>query len=367
MSDAKVCLSAESLSAGNGGICRVARLMAKVLAEEAAAGRLRANALVLSDRERPADAMLPTRIMRGSRGAFFVANQAAAVNHTHFIYDFLGLTRAHNWLPPMRRPFMTFLHGIEIWEVARADHIRWARRSSMLLSNTGYTRDRAHRTHGGFDHAKVCWLATENDEPAPSVLKSGRPTLLILGRIDQRRYKGHDALIDCWPQVVESVTDARLLIVGRGPGLEAVRQKASATRCGDSIELRGFVPEAEMDAVWAESTAFAMPSLGEGFGLVYIEAMRQGVPVIASIHDAAPEINIDGETGYNVNLQNPCELPERIIHVLRHQSVAESLGQRGRARWRDHFRYSAFRDRFLPYLNEFLELSKVGEPALGVG
>src|SRR5687768_13625750 len=246
MAGVNVSLGAESLSAGNGGICRVARLMARVLSEELAAGRIQADAIVLSDSESAGEVSLPNRAMSGGRARFFAANAVAALSHTHFIYDFVGLARAHCLLPLLRRPFMTYIHGIEIWDGARADRIRWARRSDLLLSNSAYTRDRAHRTHGGFDHAQVCWLATENDDPAPVVTKNGPPTLLIIGRIDQRRYKGHDALVSCWPRIRQSVPDARLVIVGRGPGFDAVRQNATRSPVADAIEMRGFVPEAQM-------------------------------------------------------------------------------------------------------------------------
>jgi phosphatidylinositol alpha-1,6-mannosyltransferase len=109
-----------------------------------------------------------------------------------------------------------------------------------------------------------------------------------------------------------------------------------------------------MPAVWTECNVFAMPSRGEGFGLVYIEAMRHGLPVIASVHDAAPEVNLDGVTGYNVNLDRPDELGDRVIHLLRDEDSAARMGDAGRRRWAEHFRYSAFRDRFLPILTDFL-------------
>jgi phosphatidylinositol alpha-1,6-mannosyltransferase len=82
--------------------------------------------------------------------------------------------------------------------------------------------------------------------------------------------------------------------------------------------------------------------------------MRAGLPVIGAIHDAAPEVNIDGQTGYNVDLNKPEELPERIIHLLKDRDHAAQLGRNGQQRWREHFRYSAFRERFLAILNEFL-------------
>jgi phosphatidylinositol alpha-1,6-mannosyltransferase len=97
-----------------------------------------------------------------------------------------------------------------------------------------------------------------------------------------------------------------------------------------------------------------MPSRAEGFGLVYIEAMRHAVPVIGSVHDAAAEINLDGITGFNVDLDRPDDLPERIIHLLRETARAAQLGRNGQARWLEHFCYSRFRDRFRPYLLELL-------------
>jgi phosphatidyl-myo-inositol dimannoside synthase len=89
---------------------------------------------------------------------------------------------------------------------------------------------------------------------------------------------------------------------------------------------------------------------------VYIEAMRHGLPVVASVHDAGQEVNLDGRTGYNVNLDRPDELPDRLIHLLRDPDHAAALGAAGQRRWAEHFRYSAFRERFRPHLREFLAL-----------
>ena len=109
-----------------------------------------------------------------------------------------------------------------------------------------------------------------------------------------------------------------------------------------------------MSKVWDEASIFAMPSRGEGFGLVYIEAMRRGVPVIASVHDAAPEVNLEGVTGYNVDLGKSNQLPDRVIHLLKNPDQAAILGGNGRRRWQEHFCYSAFKRRFLPLLHSFL-------------
>jgi phosphatidylinositol alpha-1,6-mannosyltransferase len=354
----RVHLAAESFGAGNGGMARVARLIARVLGEQVRDGRLGpAAALSLNDPERPADLGVPARTARGSRARFVAANQWAAARHSHFIYDFVGMARAHCRLPGLRRPFLTYIHGVEIWEDARPDRVRWARRADALLVNSAYTRERAGRCHGGFGEARVCWLGTEHDDDAPAAPpdRDGPPTVLVVGRIDVRRDKGHGALIRAWPDVRDAVPGARLLIAGRGPGLDALRQQAATTRGGGGgIEFLGFVPDERVDELWARADVFAMPSRGEGFGLVYIEAMRHGVPVIGSVHDAAPEVNLDGQTGYNVNLDRDGELTERLVPLLRDPGAARALGAAGRRRWREEFCYSAFRRRFLPHLETFL-------------
>ena len=338
-------LACESLRPGNGGVGRVARLIARVLSEERTG---QAEAIALSDDVPESAFGLPVHAARGSRMQFVGAVARAAMSHSHFIYDFLGMARAHCPLPLLRRPFMTFLHGIEVWENGPSSRIRAARRAAMLIANSAYTRARADRVHGGMSRARVCWLATETDDPAPEPAASP-PCVLIVGRLEEPGYKGHAELVDCWPRVRSAVPQARLLIAGGGPGLGAMRRRAT-----DGVDVLGFVPEPQMESVWSQASIFAMPSRGEGFGLVYIEAMRHGLPVVASIHDAAPEVNLQGVTGLNVDLDAPGRLADALVDLLRNPAAAAAMGARGRERWQRCFRFSAFRDRFRPMLREFL-------------
>ncbi len=329
--------------------------MDRVLAEEAAAGRLTARAISYLDRDLP-PIQLPGQIMQGSKLHFAWAIHKETLRCSHFLYDFLGMMRAHPRLPLLRRPSLTWIHGIEVWETTSRPYLRTARRADVLLSNSAYTRERADRLHPGigFHRAQLCWLGTETDEVVPPAsAKDRQPTLLVLGRMDEG-YKGHKDLIASWHRVVSSVPDARLLIVGKGTSQAEFQRQAAASPAAKSIVFKGFVPDEEMARVWEEATVFALPSRGEGFGLVYIEAMRRGLPIIASVHDAAPEVNLEGVTGYNVDLDKPDQLPERIIYLLKEPSHAAVLGQNGQQRWREHFCHTAFRRRFLPILHTFL-------------
>jgi len=350
--DSNICVAGVLFGKGRGGISHVSRLTLKSLPVHC-----RISVLSLLDKQLEGTFGVPTTFCYGSRLTFALAYYRSIFCGSRFIFDQLGPARVCIGLPGLKQPFCVWIHGMETWENGRRDRLAAARRAKLLIANSNYTRQRALQLHGApFDRAKVCWLATEEDEPPSEPARfDGPPTVLILARIDAgEQYKGHRELIECWPGVVSAVPPARLLIVGGGSGLRAVRAQVAGSTVAANIDVTGFVPEDDMEGIWRRTHVLAMPSRGEGFGLVYIEAMRRGLPVIASVHDAAPEVNLDNVTGYNVDLERPDDLPERIIHLLRDPDHAAALGRAGQARWAEHFRYSAFRQRFTPIISDFL-------------
>jgi phosphatidyl-myo-inositol dimannoside synthase len=274
---------------------------------------------------------------------------------THLITDACNLGQLH-WLPNLRRrPLLTFLHGVEIWEEAKPRWVRSARGATVPVFVSEYSRRRAERAHGPFPTARVCPLATEQDDPPPPGSPAADPPeVLIVGRMFRERYKGHHELIAAWLRVAAAAPGATLRIVGRGPGEPELRALAGRSPAAAHIRFDGFVPDDQLEGLYARATAFAMPSRGEGFGLVYIEAMRHGLPVIASVHDAGQEVVEDGVTGFTVDLDRPGHLADRLVKVLKDHETARRMGEAGRARWARDYRFSAFRDRLVPILSEFL-------------
>lgn len=346
----------DSLRHDSGGIARVGRLVLSSLT-----GELRPQTVLsYSDSEPIAFASPPicSTPSSGSQKRFAWETIRAHWSHSHFLYGFSGLGRAHGFLSIRKKPYLTFGHGVEVWQGPwlRPDRIRVVRNAARLISISSHSKQMASNVNSTFERATVVWLATEEDElPTGLPVNESPPRVLILARIDEG-YKGHRELIGCWPRVVEAVPGAILTVAGRGPRLEEYKTLASQSPVAGQIEFLGFVPETEMPDLWRRTAVFAMPSRGEGFGLVYIEAMRYGIPVIASIHDAGNEVNADGVTGFNVNMDKADELPERIIALLKDQDLAARMGRAGQARWAEHFRFSAFRDRFQPIMKEFLSL-----------
>lgn len=346
--NASLCIAAQYASPSCGGIARVVRLVARVAADE----KLASSLLVAAEKGPIEGLRVPVRCFGGSRAGFLLAAQVAGLTASHFLYDFAGSGRAHLFSRLLSRPYAVWIHGTEAWEGARSHHLRVMWGAHTMFVGSRFARDKADWLHGGFKRAKICWLATLEDEPAEIIPPSGPPTVLIMANMAQH-YKGQDVLIDAWPDVLRKIPDARLLIAGRwlGAEIEAVARRSPAAA---NIDFVGFVPEDKLARLWHRATVYAMPSMGEGFGLVYVEAMRYGRPVIASTQDAGCEVNRHGVTGFNIDRNKSSELVQALVALLSDSALARRMGDAGRDLWAAEFRYSRFRARFAPMLHEFL-------------
>jgi phosphatidyl-myo-inositol dimannoside synthase len=346
----RVLLSAQSLCPGNGGICTVARMTVSALH-----GCCRVEAIACQDPTDYRIGSIPVRSFANRRVAFVVENLAASLHTTHMIYDFAGTARAHINVPFRRRPYAVWAHGLEVWKGAPPKYLRAISGAHLILANSAYTVARADGALPKDVELAACPLGTPQDDPPAELGPSeGPPTVMLLGRADELFAKGHDLLIEVWPDVVSALPDARLLLVGGGPALDKVRALAAASNARNSIEVVGFVPDEALDACWRRAVVFAMPGFTEGFGIVYVEAMRRGLPVIASTDDAGQEINLDGATGFNVSRNNKRRLTEVLVTLLRNRDLARDLGAAGHLRWSEQYTFSAFRRRFTHATKRFL-------------
>lgn len=339
------------LADAGGGITKVARLSARALAD--AGWNL--TVVSLLDQEPVALSEARVRVCGSSKVLFTARTLATTLSTCAMLYDALGVSRAHpNWLP--ERKFAVWIHGVEVWHGLTPAYASALRRADLVLCNSQYTLQRHEEMHGKLATARVCWLATEEHEP-PSRLAdfTGPPTALIVGRIDATEgFKGHAELLAVWPSVVAEVPDARLVIAGSGSGLAALRADAAATGVGHAIDVLGFVEAARLPELFRQAHVFAMPSRQEGFGIAYTEAMRYGVPCIASRQDGGQEVNANGETGYNVDLDVKGELTRRLVELLRQRQMTARMGEAAHRRWQEHFGYDSFARRFQACWRDFM-------------
>ena len=241
---------------------------------------------------------------------------------------------------------LTIVHGVEAWKP-----LTWLQRvaldrSERIVAVSAYSRDRFRVANPHFAQRRidVCHLGLE-----PIVTSQGPaewvPSALIVGRMARdERYKGHDLLIDIWRDVAADVPGAVLRVVGDGDDRPRLEQKAATMNLGNHIEFLGRVSDERLAHEYQRCTAVVMPSRGEGFGLVFIEAMRAARGCIGG-HGSASEIIVDGDTGFVVDPENRAGLRQAVVRMLRDRTGTAAMGIRGRARFLQHFTEDHFRSR----------------------
>jgi glycosyltransferase involved in cell wall biosynthesis len=160
-----------------------------------------------------------------------------------------------------------------------------------------------------------------------------QPTLLAVARLV--RQKGLDILIRAMRPIRESVPGTRLLIAGDGPEQPALERLARELGVEQSVSLLGHRDDVEqlMRRAWL----LVHPSRWEGFGLVLLEAMRQGLPVVAARVSAVPEIVVDGGTGLLVPPEDARALAGAVIRALDDERFRRAAGARGFERLVERF------------------------------
>lgn len=162
--------------------------------------------------------------------------------------------------------------------------------------------------------------------------QAGEKSALFVGRLE--RSKGLDYLIPAFARVSDSIPGATLVVVGRGGGGYLRELKSLATRLGvrDKVLFTGRIPQGLLPDAYAAASLVVLPSLMEGFGISLLESMAAGRPCVATRVGAIPEVVKDGESGLLVAPANSRELGDAMIRILSDDSLAASLGKKGKER-----------------------------------
>ncbi len=309
--------------------------------------------------------------LRGTNGAIGRARSyggttaalALAVARRHlgrkraYVYDLLGLARTEAILPPsLRGPYLLMLLGVEVWQPLSRTRRIALRAASCRLAISRHTLAQARRYTPDVE-AEILPLTLE-DEPSTDgtadeavVARAGTGFLLMVGRMSSReRYKGHDEVLAAFPRVVAKHPGTRLVVAGEGDDRARLQARASELGVAEHVVFTGFVGDATLRRLYADCAALVLPSRGEGFGLVYLEAMRAGRPCVALRGSAAEEIVIDGETGWLVSPDDATGLAAACIAALSAEA-SPRRGAAGRDRWHSAFGYDRFRDAMFLHLD----------------
>ena len=245
------------------------------------------------------------------------------------------------------------LYGIEAWRPLSAVRRRAVQKADFFISISEYTKQKAVESNA-LDSSRFHLLpnALEFAQTPPSpkeVVSSPRglgTRLLSVCRLEQsERYKGVDKVIECLSELAKSVHDVQYTVVGGGTDLE--RHKALAERLGVESRVRflGFISDEALGACYRECDVFVMPSAGEGFGFVFLEAMKYGKPIVAARSGGAPEVVRDGVNGRLVEYGDRTELLESLIDLSLNRNLRVKLGEGGYKHLQENYTFEAFKQK----------------------
>ena len=278
------------------------------------------------------------------RGAWRLA--AAALNSADR-RDLVVIMHAH--LLPFALPALlrgarvaAMLIGIESWkELSWLHRAVLARSRVVAISQHTADRFRSANPYASRVPIAICHPAVPGSVPAgDAVVRPG--FALMVGRMSaEERYKGHDAVLNAWPIVRASCPDARLVIAGDGDDRSRLEEKAGSAGMRDHVAFVGRVEPSALAALYRDACFFLMPSRDEGFGLVYLEAMRDALPCIAS-PGAAHEIFGESSAGLLVPHGDVHAIADACVRLFRDPALRVAMGQAGRQRVMSDFEFPAF-------------------------
>jgi glycosyltransferase involved in cell wall biosynthesis len=242
--------------------------------------------------------------------------------------------------------------GIDAWKpltAFQAAALRRAWRVAAISHHSAAEFRRANPWYPGIG-IPICHPGLPDLEDEPSTVDGSYA--LIVGRMSrEERYKGHDLLIEQWNELRVRVPRAELVVVGGGDDRPRLEEKSKSLGLGNAVRFLGKVPGPELRRLYRECAFFVMPSRREGFGFVFLEAMRAGKACIGA-RGAADEIIEDGVTGHVVDLSDPQALLGAMEKLWSHRERRAEMGASGRCRFQALFTRDRFEERFRELLRE---------------
>ena len=187
-------------------------------------------------------------------------------------------------------------------------------------------------------------ITNNNFEESDNKTSEDSIKILFVGRMEPR--KGFDTLLDAIPKVVEKFPKARFDFCGSSPKsiLNEAKQRFPSE---SSVSFHGYVKRNDLDAFYKRCDIFVAPSNYESFGIIYLEAMRFGKPVVACDSGGTPEVVENEVSGILVPPGDSDQLAIALIRLCKSQSLRKQMGQAGQRR-----------------ISKFYSLEKFGEATL---
>jgi phosphatidyl-myo-inositol dimannoside synthase len=259
--------------------------------------------------------------------------------------------------------FGVICHGIEVWDINSKTQKESLRQAKIIISVSEYTIEKLKNKIQELKDNKKFFLLpnTINEKEFYPKQKSQEllfkynltdknKIILTVARLSgAEKYKGYDKVIQALPMILKQIPEVRYMIVGSGDDMDRIKELRESLSLQNHVILTGRV-EKTID-YYNLADVFVMPSKGEGFGIVFIEALACGMPVIAGNKDASKEALLNGELGILVDPDNVNEIAGAIVKVLKGEAPKHLYDKNYlRQKAIENFAFEVFKNRVKMFL-----------------
>lgn len=225
-------------------------------------------------------------------------------------------------------PLLLEIYGVEAWKPSES---RFTNRllptidsflaisaitSDRFVAWSGVSRGKGHLLPNAI-HAEDYGAGPKSEVLLKRYGLAGKKVLMTLGRLHSKeRYKGFDEVLEALPELSQKVPEVAYLIVGDGNDRSRLEEKANSLGIRDRVVFAGYILEEEKADHYRLADVYVMPSSGEGFGFVFLEALACGVPAIGSTADGSREALRGGELGRLVDPSKLDDVRSAVVSAL---------------------------------------------------
>jgi len=225
----------------------------------------------------------------------------------------------------------------------KADPVMW-RAARFVLVNASAVGD-AHGRERGLPAEKVVVVPNGVPDDPARALPMGSSTSFTIGTLGRlSRLKGVHHLIAASSRLAVSGVPVHLAIAGDGSEANALRDLAASSGIADRVRFEGFVPDERAGEFLAGLDVFVLASLTEGLPFTVMEAMRAGLPIVASRVGGVPEMIEDGVSGILYDAGDEMALATALERLWRDPELARRLGIASRRRYEERFTLEAMHE-----------------------
>jgi glycosyltransferase involved in cell wall biosynthesis len=264
-----------------------------------------------------------------------------------------------------KAPYWLVAHGVDAWNVKGLLRRTALRNANKILAVSRYTRERLIKELN-IDNEKIEILPNTFDEERFQISDKSalllnrynlaRDTVILLSvcRFDSdEQYKGYDLILEALPSIISTQPNVKYIAVGTGNDHLRFQDKISKLGLERHVIVAGRVSDEELPLYYQTCDLFVMPSMGEGFGIVFLEALACGKPVIAGNLDGSVDPLLDGEIGALIDPRSSDKLAETILAIINKTYANKNIFNAAllRSKVIQNFGKEAFKNKIQQYLS----------------